>query len=135
VGITPGQTQVRLATDAARQALSRELDADEVIRRAKSAAAFGGPMRANLTWMLDRVGLPAAVSIASTETLFAANAQLAVTTLAVCHAVLVHGENWNGQRPNILRHPRTECSSNRSWRKSFAGRQVHSSFRSARSQR
>jgi hypothetical protein len=107
VGITPGQIQLRLATAAARQALSQGLDADQVIRRAKTAAAFGGPMRANLTWMLDRVGLPGALGIASTETVFAANAHLAVTTSAVCHAVLVHGENWNGQRPNILRHPLT----------------------------
>jgi len=107
VGITPGQTQLRLAIAAARQALSRGLDDDEVIRRAKSAAAFGGPMRANLIWMLDRIGLPGALGIVSTETMFAADAHLAVTTSAVCHAVFVHGENWNGQRPNILRHPLT----------------------------
>src|SRR5258708_1069657 len=50
VGITPGQTQLRLAVAAAREALSRGLDDDEVIRRAKSAAAFGGAMRTNLIW-------------------------------------------------------------------------------------
>ncbi len=71
VGITPGQTQLRLAIAAARQALSRGLDDDEVIRRAKSAAAFGGATRANLIWMLDRVGLPGALGIASTGTVFA----------------------------------------------------------------
>jgi hypothetical protein len=87
--------------------LARGVDDDEVIRRAKSAAAFGGPMRANLIWMLDRIGLPDALGIASTETVFAADAHLAVTTSAVCHAVLVHGENWNGQRPDILRHSLT----------------------------
>lgn len=107
VGITPGQTQLRLAIAAARQALSRGLDDDEVIRRAKSAAAFGGATRANLIWMLDRVGLPGALGIASTGTVFAADAHLAVTTSAVCHAVFVHGENWNGQRPTILRHSLT----------------------------
>lgn len=107
VGITPGQTQLRLAVEAGRQALARRLDDDEVIRRAKSAAAFGGSMRANLIWMLDRIGLPDALGIASTEAVFAADAHLAVTTSAVCHAVLVHGENWNGQRPNILRHSLT----------------------------
>jgi hypothetical protein len=68
VGITPGQTQLRLAIAAARDALSRGLDDDEVIRRAKSAAAFGGPMRANLIWMLDRVGLPGALGIARRQT-------------------------------------------------------------------
>lgn len=87
--------------------LSRGLDDDEVIRRAKSAAAFGGATRANLIWMLDRVGLPGALGIASTGTVFAADAHLAVTTSAVCHAVFVHGENWNGQRPTILRHSLT----------------------------
>lgn len=107
VGITPGQTQLRLAVAAAREALARGSDDDEVIRRAKSAAAFGGPMRANLTWMLDRIGLPDAVGLASTETVFAADAHLAVTTSAVCHAVFVHGGNWNGQRPDILRHSLT----------------------------
>lgn len=107
VGITPGQMQLRLAIAAARQALSRGLDDDEVIRRAKSAAAFGGATRANLIWMLDRVGLPGALGIASTGTVFAADAHLAVTTSAVCHAVFVHGENWNGQRPTILRHSLT----------------------------
>lgn len=107
VGITPGQTQLRLAIAAARQALSRGLDDDEVIRRAKSAAAFGGATRANLIWMLDRVGLPGALGIASTGTVFAADAHLTVTTSAVCHAVFVHGENWNGQRPTILRHSLT----------------------------
>ena len=107
VGITPGRTQLRRAIPAARQALSRGLDDDEVIRQAKSAAAFGGPMRASLIWMLDRIGLPAALDIASTETLFAADAHLAVTTSAVCHAVFVHGEDWNGKRPNILRHSLT----------------------------
>jgi hypothetical protein len=107
VGITPGRTQLRLAVAAARTALSRGLDDDEVIRRAKSAAAFGGAMRTNLIWMLDHIGLPNTLGIASTETLFAADAHLAVTTSAVCHAVFVHGENWNGQRPNILRHSLT----------------------------
>jgi hypothetical protein len=107
VGITPGQKQLHLAVAAAREALARGLDDDEVIRRAKSAAAFGGPMRPNLIWMLDRIGLPAALGIASTETVFAADAHLAVTTSAVCHAVFVHGKNWNGRRPNILRHSLT----------------------------
>ena len=107
VGITPGKTQLDLAVAAAREALSRGFDDDEVIRRAKSAAAFGGPMRASLIWMLDRIGLPDALGIALTETLFAADAHLAATTSAVCHAVLVHGEDWNGRSPNILRHPLT----------------------------
>jgi hypothetical protein len=107
VGITPGKTQLRLALEAARQAMAQGLDDDEVIRRAKSAAAFGGPMRTNLIWMLDRIGLPDALGIASTEALFAADAHLAVTTSAVCHAVLIHGENWNGRRPKILRHSLT----------------------------
>jgi len=104
VGITPGRTQLRLAMPAARQALLRGLDDDEVIRRAKSAAAFGGSMRASLVWMLDRIRLPDALGIASTETVFGANAHLAVTTSAVCHPVFVHGEDWNGTGPSILRH-------------------------------
>jgi hypothetical protein len=107
VGITPGRTQLRLAVAAARKALSREFDDDEVIRRAKRAAAFGGRMRANLILMLDRIGLPDALGIASTETVFASDAHLAVRTSAVCHAVFVHGENWNGRLPNILRHSLT----------------------------
>ena len=107
VGITPGKTQLRRAVATARTALSRGLDDDEVIRRAKSAAAFGGQMRANLIWMLDSIGLPDALGIASTETFFAADAHLAVTTSAVCHAVLVHGKDWDGRRPHILRHSLT----------------------------
>jgi hypothetical protein len=90
-----------------REALTQGFDDDEVIRRAKSAAAFGGQMRTNLIWMLDRIGLPGALGTASTETVFAADADLAVTTSAVCHAVLVHGENWDGRRPNILSHSLT----------------------------
>jgi hypothetical protein len=105
VGITPGWTQLRPAIATARTALLQGLDDDEVIRRAKKAAAFGGPMRANLIWMLDRIGLPDALGIASTETVFGADAHLAVTTSAVCHAVFVRGKPWNGKSgPKILDH-------------------------------
>ncbi len=79
VGLTPGYQQLALATEVAREnpRLSSRLFAAELRHR----AAFAGPMRSNLTQMLDDLSLHRHLAISSTTELFgAARERLGVTS-------------------------------------------------------
>lgn len=95
VGITPGQTQAHLAIRAAREALSQH-GLDEASRLAKTAASFGGPMRANLIAMLDGVGLALKLGIDSCAALWAERSDLVHFTSALRYPVFKDGENYGG---------------------------------------
>ncbi|WP_293766921.1 hypothetical protein [uncultured Aquitalea sp.] len=57
VGITPGRVQAANALAEARRQLAAGATSGEAMRKAKEVGAFSGPMRANLTAMLDHIGL------------------------------------------------------------------------------
>lgn len=70
VGITPGMTQAVLALEAAKQVLVSGGNVEAAKLAAKATASFGGPMRKNLIRLLDFIGLPDVLGIASSSSLF-----------------------------------------------------------------
>jgi hypothetical protein len=105
VGITPGWTQMELGYRTARAAQHAGCTMDDVCSRAKGAAAFAGPMRANLISMLDGIGLGQALRLGSTSELFGPAAALVHTTSAIRYPVFIAGENYTGHMPRLLGTP------------------------------
>ena len=106
VGITPGLQQAGNAL----QALQRELrcgtpDA-EALAIAKRHASFSGPMRRNLIDLLDHIGIPGLLGIASTDRLFAERTDLVHYTSALRYPVTLKGRNYGGS-PAITATPYT----------------------------
>jgi hypothetical protein len=77
----------------------------EVCQRAKQRASFAGSMRKHLTAMLDGLGLPSLLGIASSESLFSEDRGLLHTSSAIRYPVFVQGRNYTGHSPRILDTP------------------------------
>jgi hypothetical protein len=109
VGITPGPNQRNDAYDETRQLLRRGLPDEEILRKVKKHAAFGGPaMRPNLERMLDTMGVMALLGGGRAAELWAGRAHLLHATSAVTHAAFVGGKPFAGsfeeiQRVDLLR--------------------------------
>lgn len=104
VGITPGRAQGESALQAFRHALLAGCDIKEALRRAKLTGSFSGPLRRNLTDMLDHVGVHAVLGIETCAALFDPARELAHFTSALRYPVFVGGANYNGT-PDMLRVP------------------------------
>lgn len=104
IGLTPGQAQMRIALKETRQALAGGMPWDKAIEHAKYSASFGGPMRANLTKMLDHIGLNAWLNIDSCTSLFSKHRSLAHHTSLLRYPVFKGSRNYGGQ-PAIERVP------------------------------
>lgn len=102
IGLTPGQTQARIALTEARVGLSRGLLWKDAIERAKYLASFGGPLRANLTRMLDHIGLHKWLRIESCALLFSEYRSIAHHTSILRYPVFKNEKNYSGQ-PSIDR--------------------------------
>jgi hypothetical protein len=104
VGLTPGRYQYWLATMAA--AALREGSTPLRASRAARVGAFAGSMRSNMVRMLDGIGLPEALGIESSDTLWTTDRHLMSATSAIRHAVILTatGANYSGA-PKIERHP------------------------------
>jgi hypothetical protein len=105
VGIAPGFVQWKNAVREARRQLGLGMPEAEVLRAAKYTGAFSGAIRPNLVALLDSVGLPRWLGIASCGTLFGADAHLMHVTAALRHPVFVNGTNYNGTSPNMVNTP------------------------------
>jgi hypothetical protein len=103
VGITPGRYQAEQALKALHLALVAGKPDKEALRIAKLTASFSGPMRKNLVKMLDHIGLPAKLGLASSAELIDQR-ELAHLTSALRYPVFKSGENYNGA-PDMLRTP------------------------------
>jgi hypothetical protein len=104
VGITPGRVQAANALAEARRQLAAGATSGEAMRKAKEVGAFSGPMRANLTAMLDHIGLDRWLGIGSCKELFDTKPHLLQTASALQFPVFVEGENYNGN-PDPMRTP------------------------------
>jgi hypothetical protein len=62
-------------------------------------------MRTNLVAMLDGIGVPAALGIDSTATLFGEHRHLLHPTSVVRYPAFVGETNYTGHAPRLLRHP------------------------------
>lgn len=103
VGITPGRFQAEQALKALHLALAAGKSDADALRLAKLTASFSGPMRKNLLKMLDHIGLPGKLGLASSAELFDQH-ELAHLTSALRYPVFKAGENYNGA-PDMLRTP------------------------------
>lgn len=104
VGITPGRTQLLNAIREARRLIALGATDHDVLVACKQIGAFSGPMRPNLTNLLDSVGLNHWLGIPSCADLFGTSAHLLHSTSVLRNPVFVNGENYNGT-PNMTRHP------------------------------
>ena len=82
-----------------------ELPGEAAAKQAKFTASFSGPIRANLCWMLDGIGLLQQFRVPSSSHLFESHRELLHTTFVLRYPVFVAGENYTGHTPNLLRHP------------------------------
>ncbi|MBW1796199.1 MAG: hypothetical protein JRJ38_17565 [Deltaproteobacteria bacterium] len=106
IGITPGWHQMEIAYRTARDAIRRGLTPAQVCKQAKQKASFAGTMRVNLIKMLDSIGIPAALGLESSESLFENASGMLHTTSAVRYPVFVDGENYTGHKPDLLKTSR-----------------------------
>lgn len=103
VGLTPGLSQMQKAFIAGRDALQLGMTRDEALVRVDRAASFAGAMRLNMVRMLDMLGMPAIMNIASTADLFGSSDFLVHTTSALRYPVFVDGKNYGGGSPPVNR--------------------------------
>lgn len=103
-GITPGYKQAMNALNEARNQLQAGASLDEAKRIAKETASFSGPMRNNLTAMLDHIGLHKRLGIDSCARLFDTHKHLVHYTSALRYPVFVDGQNYSGS-PAMLNRP------------------------------
>jgi hypothetical protein len=109
VGITPGPIQRNEACEEAGRLLRQGLPDDEVLRRVKKLAAFGGPiMRPNLERMIDALGIMALVGGGRAAELWEGRSHLLHATSVVPHAAFDKGKPFAGsfeevQRVEVLR--------------------------------
>ncbi|MDQ0230892.1 hypothetical protein [Metabacillus malikii] len=102
VGITPGFYQMKQAYEAVRAA-SREKSDEEILQDVKKRASLSGPLRKNLTTMLDELHLHKYFKIQSTNELFGEANGLVHTVSVLSYPVFYKGKNYNGTTPDILR--------------------------------
>jgi hypothetical protein len=102
VGVTPGWMSMEIAFREACGALRAGCADEEILRRAKLAAAFPGPMRARLVAWLDRLGLQQHLGLAASADLFVGARRLLHPAYLLRCPVFVRRKNYSGQSPRIL---------------------------------
>jgi hypothetical protein len=102
-GLTPSWKQARAAYAAHAElpSASEEDTGLDIQRR----SAFAGTMRQNLVAMLDELGVQHPLGIASTQSLFGADAHALHATSVLRYPVFKAGKNYSGQHPKPLAHP------------------------------
>ena len=119
VGMTPGKQQASNALKAAQEALRSGATPSQAAEKAKVFASFSGePMRGNLVQMLDLIGIPRALGISTTATLWREHARLIHFTSALRYPVFVDGKNWSGN-PDMVRTPEL-----RRWLEEYTGTEL-----------
>lgn len=102
VGVTPGWMSMEMAFREARAALAEGRADEQVLRRAKLAASFPGPMRARLIGWLDRLGLHRHLGLVTNAGLFTGGCRLLQPMHLLRYPVFVRRRNFSGQSPRVL---------------------------------
>jgi hypothetical protein len=103
VGITPSRAETVLACQVAQQGLARGLSRDCALKVVKDEASFPGSLRRHLVAMLDGLGVPGALGVASTAALLAPEVcGLLHATAVLRYPLLVKGRNYTGWSPPLL---------------------------------
>ena len=95
VGLTPGWQQAQIAFARFLELREKGCPIATAHRDVKAEASFAGSMRSNLVSMLDRLGLPAALGLSSSDDLFGPARDLLHTTSALRYPVFKHGRNYS----------------------------------------
>ena len=103
VGITPGDTQLKLAYEKA-GLLLRDVESNEVVlRETKRVAGFGGSsMRPNLVRMLNHFGFADILGISDVEDLWGSKSHFLHATSVVPHAAFRNGKMFAGSFENVM---------------------------------
>lgn len=101
VGITPGWNQMKTAFEQLLKSLDSHQNTEQILKEVKIAASFSGTIRSNLIHMLDESGIPEAIHVDSSSSLFDENRELLHTTSIIKYPVFYHGENYTGHHPSI----------------------------------
>ena len=102
-GITPGLQQASRALDEARKQLRQGASIEHAKQAAKETASFAGPMRNNLTSLLDHIGLQTLLGIDSCARLFDTHRHLVHYTSALRYPVFLDGQNYSGSPAMLSR--------------------------------
>jgi hypothetical protein len=102
VGITPGWSQTQLIFRRTRHHLLQGSPPAEASRRAAQEARFAGPMRTNITSMLDELDVPGHLGIPAAKLFASEHARLLHMTSAVRYPAFVDRQNYSGYSPPLL---------------------------------
>lgn len=105
VGITPGRAQANAALSKAYCAVKAGNTVQEALRIAKDHASFSGPMRKNLTSMLDYIGVARWLGLHSTESLWREHVDRVHFTSALRFPVFIEGKDYSGSSPSMTASP------------------------------
>lgn len=108
IGITPGEAQMQRAWLAARSAMQKGLDMVSVMSEVKRQSSFNdkkGLMRPNLYAQLEHWGVPRWLNLHSGASLFEEGWSLVQTTSLLRFPSFIHGKNYEGKSPKMLKHP------------------------------
>lgn len=103
LGITPGWTQMESSFSYLRNNLEF-YDANELSAKCKSTASFSGPIRKNLTTMLNDITLNSFLSIDDCNQLFDDKSYLVHYTSVLRYPVFKNNKNYTGSNPFILKN-------------------------------
>ena len=104
VGICPGQQQWRNALIAAKVGLEQQVSEENILKLAKNSGAFSGPIRKNLTQLLDHIGLHNQLGIHTTAELFSNHQDIVQMCSVLQQCILVNGKNYAGSTPPMLKN-------------------------------
>ncbi|MCL6248623.1 hypothetical protein M5F00_12210 [Acinetobacter sp. ANC 4945] len=104
VGICPGQQQWRNALIAAKDGLEQQLSEGNILKLAKNSGAFSGPIRKNLTQLLDHIGLHNQLGIQTSAELFSTHQDMVQMCSVLQQCILINGKNYAGSTPAMLKN-------------------------------
>ena len=96
VGLTPGKSQMVAAFREARRLLREGSRPPFLFREIGRRISFGGPMRKNLTQMLDNIGVADRLGLDTSAELFGDASHQLHSTSALRYPVLIEGSNYRG---------------------------------------
>ncbi|WP_180178113.1 hypothetical protein [Acinetobacter sp. YH01005] len=104
VGICPGQQQWRNALIAAKDGLEQQVSEENILKLTKNSGAFSGPIRKNLTQLLDHIGLHNQLGIQTTAELFSNHQDMVQMCSVLQQCILINGKNYAGLTPAMLKN-------------------------------
>ena len=104
VGITPGNTQMNHALNAARLAISDNTPVNDAIREIKKQGSFSGAMRSNLVNTLNRLGYQYKLGITCASELWGGANHLVHFCSLLKYPVFLNGKDYNG-KPKVHKDP------------------------------